>query len=293
MNSDLSKIYEKFGGYLTPEEEADLFSVSVHEVGHGLVAAQFGLASEELVVSANAAVCVHQQGSPLANAAVSFGGVLAQGLCNCRSLSMKLPEIPLTKFSLCRWVDTLPLRELSWSDRQGIESYPNRNESARVAFDILSTSLDALEYLARSLADRSRQKFAKASLRPSFLNQAEVDRWVCEQNEAAAAKVMDQKLRRAVIDGERILASLPPVRIPEVFNYETFKAASGASDDEIKNFCAYRVQCERWQIGLGAPSPEAIETAVTFFNSNAVHTRHSWIFQAREFAAWKNTNKKI
>jgi hypothetical protein len=185
------------------------------------------------------------------------------------------------------------VRQLSAEDREGIACYPSKIESARTAFEILSTSLDTLEYFARRLAERSRERFADSTLRSPKENAAEINKFMREQKETVAAKAVDKKLRLAITDADRILANLPPVTIPKDFNLETFKTATGASDAEIMNFAAYRVQRERWQVGLGAPSAEAVETAVTFFQNHSVAFREGWLAAAREFCAWRMGDGKI
>jgi hypothetical protein len=286
MTAALQEIYKRHGPCLSPEEEATLFSISVHESAHGLVAAHFGLKSKELVLATNG-VCVHDAGSALANAAVSWAGFMGEALMNAPREGRALPTTKLTSLTLSKWIDEVRLNELSNSDRRGIEGYPRRLESARAAYEILSENLEALEYLSNSLASRSREKFAQSTRQSVTANEQEIARFARDQWEIHAAKLAEKNTRRALARAEELLASLPPVRVPAEFNLETFRTATGASEEEIAAFTAYKVLRERNGVGLGGAPTAACEVALKFFCEHGVENRDRWIYAAREFCTWR------
>jgi len=292
MTPQLEQIYDRIGGWLTPEEEADLLAVATHEAGHAIVAAHFGLDVDELVLS-GIGVAVHRHGSSLQNAAISFGGIFAEVLLNAPVKGRVLPQTPLTGMTVCKWVDKFCLHQLSIEDREGIAGHPNKYESARLAFEILSTGLDALAYTARRLAEKCRDRFCASTYRTAQANEREINQFMLEQKEAADAKAAEKKLRQAVTDAERIVASLPPVPLPREFSYKSFVNTTGASETEIEAFCAFKVLRERNQLGLGGVPDVSLKTAIEFFREHAVQTRDSWLYQARGFFAWRKGELKF
>jgi hypothetical protein len=272
------------------EMEPELFSIAVHETAHGLVAAHFGLEPEEMVLATNG-VCVHRSGTRLANAAVSIAGVMGESLMNAPMRGRPLPKTKLTALTLQKWLDEVRLHTLSNTDRSGIEGYPSRWEAARVAFEVLSDRLDALEYLARRLLDRSLEKCALTSCLPA-IDELEIQRFIREQGDAFTTRAAEKNLRLASARASQILESLPPVKkIPSQFTFATFLEATGASETDVREFCAFKILRERNQIGLGGAPPAACEVALTFFREHGAENRDRWINAAREFCAWREQRK--
>ena len=146
---------------LGPEAERQLERVAVHESGHEVVAEAFGLPAQCHVAGRGDAVCVHVLGKPHQNAAVSWGGALAEDLLGVRAELRTLPSVPLSRGTLPAWFDemmsTAGRRQLSGPDLEGILSYPVES-SCRAAFDILSERIDALRFSASLLVAESRER---------------------------------------------------------------------------------------------------------------------------------------
>lgn len=289
MNASPESLCERLRPGLTPAEEAELYSVCVHEAAHSFAAARLGLESDTLVVSANCGICVHGHGSTLQNAIVSWAGVMAEALLNTPHKSRTLPKTKLTGFTIHRWVDEVRLYELSKEDREGIEGHDSLYHPARAAFEILIRNLDILEYLTHSLADRSREKFRQSKDMPHTLNEWELDRFASEWHEKRRAKVSAESLLRATAEADALLASLPPCRIPDRFNYDTFLSSTGATEAEIVQFVSWQKTRERNEVGLGPPSEKCVEAALKFFKT--INTRGDWIAEARKLYKFRNETK--
>jgi hypothetical protein len=243
-------------------------------------------------LSATAGVCVHRPGSSLQTAAIGWAGVIGEALMNCPHKARTLPKTPLEKFSVCKWVDEIRLHQLSKEDRDGIAKHPARYQPAQVAFDILSASVDVLEYSARKLMERSRDRFAKSTVHPNpTRDELELLQFLDECNEANRTKEMEKALTRISKEAELIAANLPPLPVPNEFNFETFITATRASDDEIRDFCAFRILRERNQIGLGGVPERSLEAAINFFKESAIQSRDTWIYDVREFCAWRENRQ--
>lgn len=291
MNTTLEDLYQQHRPGLTPDEEGQLYSICVHEVAHSFVATRLGLESDELVVSRDAGVCVHRSGTPTQSAIIGIAGVMAEALLNAPHQSRTLPAIKLTNFTVRQWVDELKLHQLSSNDRKAIQAGPSKYHSADMCFAILDQNLETLEYLARSLANRSREKFLKCKDRPSSWNEWELNRFVREQNDKLDAAASAECLQQSMAEADTILESLPPCRIPDRFNYETFLASTGASEEEIIKYATWFKTRERNQIGLGPPPQKSVETTLAFLREHAVTTRGNWSFEAKRLFQFRDEKK--
>jgi hypothetical protein len=148
--------------------EYDLRSVATHEAAHAIVAQHFGLFAAAFVAGRSAGRCFHKPGSALQSAAVSWAGNFGELMLEAPLRTHKRPLYGLSRRTLRGYVRRADASIFSPPDWDGICAYPNRLESARVAFEILTARRSQLENFSRFLARQFRPLFFE----PSFQNAA-------------------------------------------------------------------------------------------------------------------------
>jgi hypothetical protein len=161
---------------LGPEAERQLERVAVHESGHETVAEAFGLPAGCFIAGRADGVCRHKLGTPHQNAAISWGGMVAEDLLGVRSERRPLPTVPLSRETLPAWFNQMMTaegrRQLSSADREGIEGYPVQS-ACDASFNILSERIDALRFSAALLVMDSRDQVFESIVRGGS-NEADV-----------------------------------------------------------------------------------------------------------------------
>jgi hypothetical protein len=287
----IDRIYEKATiVLLAPEDELHLRSICIHEGGHARVAAAFGIANDYLVAGPGAGVCAHAPCADLVKvAAIGWGGVLAEALMGMPFRGRKLPHYKPTSANLYDWCREVPLHSLSQPDQDGIRGC-DLYEGCKVAFDILSSSLDILEYIASSLAERSRKTYAENSRRTERSLDFELDAFSvlfhAEQRARAAERSVAVPSRRA----DEVMAT-PPCQVPETFTIKSFMDCTGSTEAEVDDFVKDRTRRDAWGVGRAA-GDEEFRTAITFFREHGVVNRDRWIHAAKEFHSWRNQKER-
>jgi hypothetical protein len=139
--------------------EYDLRSVATHEAAHAIVAQHFGLFAAAFVAGRSAGRCFHKPGSALQSAAVSWAGNFGELLLEAPLRTHKRPLYGLSRRTLRGYVCRADASIFSPPDWEGICAHPNRLESARVAFEILTARRSQLENFSRFLAQQFRPLF--------------------------------------------------------------------------------------------------------------------------------------
>jgi hypothetical protein len=289
----IDRLYEKATIVsLAPEDELHLRSICIHEGGHSRVAAAFGIANDYLVAGPGAGVCAHAPCADLVKvAAIGWGGVLAEALMGMPFRGRKLPHYKPTSANLYDWCREVPLHSLSQPDQDGIRGC-DLYEGCKVAFDILSSSLDILEYIASSLAERSRKTYAENSRRTERSLDFELDAFSVLFHAGQRARAAERKTDKPLADTDATTEALPPCQVPSAFNFSTFLANTGASEIEMDDFVKDRTRRDAWGVGRAA-GDEEFRTAITFFREHQVSTRGMWVTMAKEFHSWRQQQTQI
>jgi hypothetical protein len=148
--------------------EYDLFSVAAHEAGHAVISGHFKLFEAVFVAGRGYGRCFHGAGTPLQNAAVSWGGNFGENMLGVPSRHNKRPLLTLSRETLPKHVAACDESCFSPPDWEGIAGCPDRLLSARLAFSILTNRKFVLEKFADFLAIL----FRKAFFEPRFQNAA-------------------------------------------------------------------------------------------------------------------------
>jgi hypothetical protein len=197
---------------LGPEAERQLERVAVHEAGHEVVAEAFGLPAECFVAGRADAVCTHRLGTPHQNAAISWGGIVAEDLLGVRAELRTLPSVPLTRETLPAWFNEMTSaagrRQLSGPDLEGILSYPLES-SCRAAFDVLRERTAVLRIEAKLLADESRTRVFESLARGGSPEADRIDVELFLHQARQAAGEAQQR-----VNAEALAAKLDALLVP-------------------------------------------------------------------------------
>lgn len=162
---------------LAEQDERLLRSICVHESGHAIVSAHFGMNPRCYIGGPRSGITRHEPGYGFQNACVAMGGIAAEDmLVGARHPLRTLPACFLSRETLLDWSFALDtqgalqeFRKISAPDVQMIETEAERlREIARATFAILHSNQTLLEQFAAELADDSRERFRKAQLRNDF-----------------------------------------------------------------------------------------------------------------------------
>lgn len=140
---------------LTADERTAALCTCVHESGHYIIAAHFGLhPSIALLTPRDGYCCFDEPPRPEVGEACCWGGFMAEDLLGHRKGSRTIPATPLTEEGLERWIGEIKDAEmtnrvpwLSASDRSHIHGF-QRNSAPQTAFHILNAHKGELAELA-------------------------------------------------------------------------------------------------------------------------------------------------
>lgn len=283
--STIDEIYEKATvTALAPEAELELRCVAVHEAGHGLVAGRLGIQSAAFVAGPGTGICALAScEDPFKLAAVAWGGVLAEWIFQTPVKGHTLPKLKPTADNVYDFVNQVRLHELSKVDRGLIEACQDRHGAALAAFEILSGGVDALDYLASRLCERSRKRFAEAGGRDPSSLARECDFFSSQFH----AERRQRDSERDAVGPSGPEDDAPPCPVPSEFNFPTFLASTGATEAQIYDFVEHQTRQQAWQAGRAA-SAEEVASAERFFREHGVSNRDRWIFAARQFREWRD-----
>lgn len=158
---------------LTADERQAALCTCVHECGHYIIAAHFGLhPSIALLTPRDGYCCFNEPPRPEVGEACCWGGFMAEDLLGHRKGSRTIPATPLTEEGLERWIGEIKDAEmtnrvpwLSASDRSHIHGF-QRNSAPQTAFHILNAHKGELA----ELADYALALFTPSLARNQSLN---------------------------------------------------------------------------------------------------------------------------
>jgi hypothetical protein len=154
----------------TPDQqfEADLESLTIHEMSHWHCAVALGIpATVKILVAddgtARSGFCVREfEGNKFEAALIGWSGIQGEHLLN-RVHSQRTPLLfPLTETTIVKWYweAMFFLHELSDGDRQHIVGHADTLETCQHTFRILSKKISEIETDAKLLAAHTRKEVA-------------------------------------------------------------------------------------------------------------------------------------
>jgi hypothetical protein len=149
------------GGLPVTDEETEIRSLSVHEMGHVMTCWHFDIAAIPTVELREDGTIVNgycwreRDGDPWAISCISWAGVVAECLLDCPCPGRTRHVWKLTEQNLVPWGWSVlyHYRELSLPDQIGIHKYFDPLKSLRFAFKLLSNQREELDRLAKEFAE--------------------------------------------------------------------------------------------------------------------------------------------